>query len=157
MKNKTTLIQGIIICAQSILLDAFALYAGIPLLGNLWFGDLYGDEKSVAIFSLIIWIGVSIGASIALSIGKNKIIEYFSDGSSTVSNYSASEPLFIDCPKCSEINTSKNEYCFKCGALLRPSQNVPGDGAESWTCPKCGKSNSHYIGTCGCGQQKPNS
>ena len=70
MKNKTTLAQGIIICAQSILLDAFALYAGIPLLGNLWFGDLYGDEKSVAIFILLIWLGISIGASIALNIGK---------------------------------------------------------------------------------------
>ena len=51
MKNKTTLIQGIIICTQGILLDAFSLYAIIPLLGNIWFGDLYGDEKSVAIFS----------------------------------------------------------------------------------------------------------
>ena len=76
MKNKTTLIQGIIICTQGILLDAFSLYAIIPLLGNIWFGDLYGDEKSVTIFSLLIWLGISIGASIAVNIGKKKVIDF---------------------------------------------------------------------------------
>lgn len=134
MKNKTTLAQGIIICAQSILLDAFALYAGIPLLGNLWFGDLYGDEKSVAIFSLLIWLGISIGASIALNIGKKKIFNYFSYSPET-NTYTANTytpPIFKD----SNTPTST------------PS-------AGEWKCPKCGKINQNYIGTCGCGEVKP--
>lgn len=138
MKNKTTLIQGIIICAQSILFDAFALYAGIPLLGNLWFGDLYGDEKSVAIFSLSIWIGVSIGASIALSIGKKKIIEYFSDTSSVVNHNST----YMTTPSTSPIFKDSNT------PIVKPS-------GDEWKCPKCGKINQKYVGTCGCGQLKP--
>lgn len=159
MKNKATLVKGIIMCAQSILFDAFALYAGIPLLANLWFGDLYSDEKTVTVFSLVLWIGISIGASITLNIGKNKIFEYFNGSPSTTGssgNYTPTESMFVKCPKCSEMNSSNNQHCFKCGSSLRPSQNVPRDGVESWICPNCGKSNSHYIGTCGCGQKKPN-
>lgn len=26
---------------------------------------------------------------------------------------------------------------------------------NEWKCPKCGKTNSNYIGTCGCGETKP--
>lgn len=134
MKDKSTLIQGIIICAQSILLDAFALYAGIPLLGNLWFGDLYKDEKSVAIFSLLVWIGISIGASIALNIGRKKIIDYFSDFSSAVNSTPASNPYSIF--KDHDIPEAK------------PS-------AGEWKCSQCGRINQNYTGTCGCGQQRP--
>lgn len=138
MKNKTTLIQGIIICAQSILLDAFALYAGIPLLGNLWFGDLYGDEKSVAIFNLLIWIGISVGASIALSIGKNKIIDSFADFSSKNSSTSAYTTNINTSPIFKDSNTP----------ITTPS-------VGEWKCPKCGKINQNYTGTCGCGEVKP--
>ncbi len=28
-------------------------------------------------------------------------------------------------------------------------------GVGEWTCPKCGKINQNYVGTCGCGQVKP--
>ena len=28
-------------------------------------------------------------------------------------------------------------------------------GTNEWKCPKCGKINQNYVGTCGCGQQKP--
>ena len=27
--------------------------------------------------------------------------------------------------------------------------------APEWVCPKCGKHNSSYVGTCGCGERKP--
>lgn len=141
MKSKTNLIQGIIICAQSIILDAFALYALIPLLGNLWFGDLYDDEKAVAVFSLIIWIGVSIGASIALNIGKNKLVDYFSDGSSTnngISTYSSKTSVAAIFKEHDTMN-----------AVSAPSNS-------EWKCSNCGKINRNYTGTCGCGQQKPN-
>lgn len=138
MKNKTSLIQGIIICAQSILLDAFALYAIIPLLGNIWFGDLYGDEKTVAIFSLLIWLGISIGASIALNIGKKKIIDFFAEPSSETNRTSAHTTNTYTSPIFKDSNTP----------ITTPS-------VGEWKCPKCGKINQNYTGTCGCGEVKP--
>lgn len=135
MKNKTTLVQGIIICAQGILLDAFSLYAAVPLLCNLWFGDLYSREKTITMFSLAIWIGVSIGAAIAVNIGKKKIFEYFSESPQTVNQNSAysttGQPIFRE-PEPIVANPSKGE----------------------WKCPNCGKINSNYVSTCGCGQVK---
>lgn len=145
MKNKTNLIQGIIYCAQGIILDAFALYAVIPTLGSLWLGDLYKNEKSVAIFTLIIWIGVSIGASIVLSIGKTKLLECFSDSSNAVPNtptYSATTTASIF------KDTNSTTIPTTTAAPVTPSNN-------EWKCPNCGKINQNYTGTCGCGQLKP--
>ena len=28
--------------------------------------------------------------------------------------------------------------------------------STQWECPACGKSNENYVGTCGCGEEKPN-
>lgn len=28
-------------------------------------------------------------------------------------------------------------------------------GTNEWACPQCGKINQNYVGTCGCGSQKP--
>lgn len=137
MKNKTNLIQGIIFCAQGIIIDAVALSAVIPTLGNLWFGDLYRDETSVAVFTLIVWIGVSIAASIVLSIGKSKLIEYFSDSYSTTNTTTYG-------------STSIEKTIFK-DANSTPA--VP--TGNEWKCTNCGKINQNYTGTCGCGQQKP--
>lgn len=33
---------------------------------------------------------------------------------------------------------------------------TPALSASEWVCPKCGKHNSSYVGTCGCGERKPN-
>lgn len=145
MKNKTNLIQGIIYCAQGIILDAFALYAVIPILGSLWFGDLYKNEKSVAIFTLIIWIGVSIGSSIVLSIGRTKLMEYFSDSSNTTytptyNGATPSSPIFKDSNSATAPTAT--------AAPVTPSN-------DEWKCPNCGKINQNYTGTCGCGQQRP--
>lgn len=137
MKNKTNLIQGIIYCTQGIILDAFALSAVIPTLGNLWFGNLYGDAKSVAVFTLIVWIGISIGASIVLSIGKSKLVEYFSDSYSTTNTTTYSSP-----------STEKPIFKDTNSAPAIPTGN-------EWKCPNCRKINQNYTGTCGCGQQKP--
>ena len=32
--------------------------------------------------------------------------------------------------------------------------NTPA-GSNEWTCPKCGRINQNYVGTCGCGEVKP--
>lgn len=42
MKNKTTLVQGIIICAQGILFDVFSLYAAVPCCA------IFGSEIFIA-------------------------------------------------------------------------------------------------------------
>lgn len=88
-------------------------------------------------FSLAIWIGVSIGAAIAVNIGKKKIFEYFAEPSQTT-NQSPSN----------NYNTPGSSI-FKEGnaAVATPSKG-------EWKCPKCGKINSNYVGTCGCGQLK---
>ena len=126
MKNKTTLVQGIIICAQGILFDVFSLYAAVPLLCNLWFGDLYSKEKTITMFSLAIWIGVSIGAAIAVNIGKKKIFEYFTEPSETINQ------------------STSNNYCTPGSSIFRESNaavTTPSKG--EWKCPKCGKINSN--------------
>lgn len=28
-------------------------------------------------------------------------------------------------------------------------------GTNEWACPQCGKVNQNYVGTCGCGEEKP--
>lgn len=137
MKNKTTLVQGIIICAQGILFDVFSLYAAVPLLCNLWFGDLYSKEKTITMFSLAIWIGISIGAAIAVNIGKKKIFEYFTEPSETINQ------------------STSNNCCTPGSSIFRESNAAVATPSKGeWKCQKCGKINSNYVGTCGCGQLK---
>lgn len=38
------------------------------------------------------------------------------------------------------------------GEYRAPENSV----ANEWVCPKCGKHNADYVGTCGCGTVKPN-
>lgn len=138
MKNKANLIQGIIFCAQGIILDAFALNAIIPALGGLWFGDLGKREGAVATFTLVIWLGISIAASVVLGIGKTKIMDYYSVGVSSV-NYGQTYNV---APTAAQVSGNINNNS------ATPSSN-------EWKCPNCGRINQNYTGTCGCGQQKP--
>lgn len=74
------------------------------------------------------------------------------NGSYKAENYEYS--AFVDCPNCGEINSSKNNYCYNCNTYLHNSAEKNND-TNSWTCPKCGKVNQNYVGTCGCGEAKP--
>ena len=76
-------------------------------------------------------------------------------------NHNASS-LFVICKKCGTENGKSNNNCYKCGAPLLispPNQTTPNTRASfyngTWTCPKCGKVHQNYVGTCGCGEQKP--
>lgn len=40
-----------------------------------------------------------------------------------------------------------------CSSLFRDVQGS--EERKSWICPKCGKRNNNYVGTCGCGARKP--
>ena len=42
--------------------------------------------------------------------------------------------------------------------IHQDKQEPKGDSepsADEWKCPKCGKINKNYVGTCGCGEEKP--
>lgn len=39
-------------------------------------------------------------------------------------------------------------------AYTAPQKNQE-PGANEWKCPKCGKINKNYVGSCGCGEEKP--
>ena len=56
---------------------------------------------------------------------------------------------YWDCPNCGTTMNKKDIYCHKCGTskFKQPSEN-------EWKCPKCGKINQNYVGTCGCGEVK---
>ena len=62
--------------------------------------------------------------------------------------------MFIKCPNCGEENGTNNEYCYKCKTFLNQKHTSP-EFSNSWICPKCGKINQNYVGTCGCGKGKP--
>ena len=37
-------------------------------------------------------------------------------------------------------------------AIIIKRQTV---ASNEWVCPKCGRKNQNYVGTCGCGEVKP--
>lgn len=57
---------------------------------------------------------------------------------------------------CGNINGSHITYCPNCGNKARVSYNKnPVAGADEWLCPKCGRINKNYVGSCGCGERRP--
>lgn len=48
---------------------------------------------------------------------------------------------------CDQLNKSSNTF------NMSHSNAVP--SSNEWKCPNCGKIQQNYVGTCGCGQQKP--
>ncbi len=65
------------------------------------------------------------------------------------------KPCFIECPNCGELNGSNNTQCFKCRTKLDYNTTKGSVHTGEWVCKKCGKINSSYVGTCGCGEVKP--
>ena len=51
--------------------------------------------------------------------------------------------------------------CFKCHTPLTNKENNQNKtynqtlNTNEWICPKCGRTNQNYVGTCGCGEVKP--
>lgn len=52
-----------------------------------------------------------------------------------------------------EYNNSVFQNMDKNHAEQKAPKSVPAAG--EWKCPKCGKINQNYVGTCGCGEIKP--
>lgn len=58
----------------------------------------------------------------------------------------------------SNISTSYNAYNDRLSAqpIFRDEKPISKTLTENeWKCPKCGKINQNYVGTCGCGTNKP--
>lgn len=61
----------------------------------------------------------------------------------------------ISCKNCGCMNPKSNKFCSNCGSRLYSVQNEKPTNSE-WQCPRCGQINQNHVGTCGCGQVKPN-
>lgn len=56
----------------------------------------------------------------------------------------------------SEDNSGEFFTKLKGVAPLNKAQSVnPNPSVNEWKCPKCGSTNQNYVGTCGCGEKKP--
>lgn len=123
-------------------------------------GSLGGSSKAVEMYSILFYIFIVLGIIfLILSIvmfcaGESSKSEDTNDNSKE--NIEKDKPRFIACPKCGELNSSNNTKCFKCKTDLTEIINKKvTKTSDVWICPKCGRENQNYVGTCGCGEVKP--
>lgn len=123
-------------------------------------GSLGGSSKAVEMYSILFYIFIVLGIIfLILSIvmfcaGESSKSEDTNDNSKE--NIEKDKPRFIACPKCGELNSSNNTKCFKCKTDLTEIINKKETKtSDVWICPKCGRENQNYVGTCGCGEVKP--
>ena len=123
-------------------------------------GSLGGSSKAVEMYSTLFYIFIVLGIIFLIL-----SIVMFCAGESSKSentnvnskeNTEKDKPRFVECPNCGELNSSNNSKCFKCKtdlpAIIIKRQTV---ASNEWVCPKCGRKNQNYVGTCGCGEVKP--
>lgn len=123
-------------------------------------GSLGGSSKAVEMYSTLFYIFIVLGIIFLIL-----SIVMFCAGESSKSentnvnskeNTEKDKPRFVECPNCGELNSSNNSKCFKCktdlSAIIIKRQTV---ASNEWVCPKCGRKNQNYVGTCGCGEVKP--
>lgn len=123
-------------------------------------GSLGGSSKAVEMYSTLFYIFIVLGIIfLILSIvmfcaGESSKSENTNENSKE--NTEKDKPRFVECPNCGELNSSNNSKCFKCktdlSAIIIKRQTV---ASNEWVCPKCGRKNQNYVGTCGCGEVKP--
>lgn len=116
-------------------------------------GVIGGNRNAVEFFDVLFWFFVIAGIIMVL-LGIIFLCSSSNQKEKASQNYNNNNSeMFIKCPNCGEENGSNNEYCYKCKTLLRKSSVT--QSTNSWICPKCGKINQNYVGTCGCGETKP--
>lgn len=59
------------------------------------------------------------------------------------------------CTKCGQDNLGSSRHCSNCGNSKPIYTNNKTIASNEWLCPQCGVINQNYVGTCGCGEQKP--
>ena len=66
------------------------------------------------------------------------------------------------CDNCKTVNSGIVKKCINCGTHISAQSNITHHqnrndtpSSNEWLCPKCGRINQNYVGTCGCGTEKP--
>ena len=114
--------------------------------------ESYGrEEKLLELMSLLMIIfGI---ADIIVALAEKS--ENKSSNNTIHNQKQQSNSMIIICPYCGEENSIRNENCIRCHRIINthtPTDNISTDG---WVCPKCKNVNAKYVGTCGCGERKP--
>lgn len=124
-------------------------------------GSLGGSSKAVEWYSFLFYVFIVVGiifliaAIVMFCVGESSNDDSTSSQNDKTSKNS-DKPRFIACPKCGELNSSNNTKCFKCKTDLTEIINKKETKtSDVWICPKCGRTNQNYVGTCGCGEVKP--
>lgn len=88
----------------------------------------------------------------AAILGKLENIEKNICGDNVESSKSGYKSIFSSATE--KMKTMNNTNSNTGGGVTSTSSMVNSSGNE-WRCPNCGKVNQSYIGTCGCGEEKP--
>lgn len=124
-------------------------------------GSLGGNTKAVEWYSFLFYVFIVVGiifliaAIVMFCVGESSNDDSRSSQNDKTSKNS-DKPRFVECPNCGELNSSNNSKCFKCKTDLTEIINKKETKtSDVWICPKCGRTNQNYVGTCGCGEVKP--
>lgn len=101
-------------------------------------------QETIGIILMIVGVLLIIVGAIMKSASSNNINTY----NSTSSNNYAGTWLC----RCGTRNSDYNSICSNCNTR---KSDLEANNDGSWVCPMCGCKNQHYVGTCGCGQERP--
>ena len=129
------------------IINLIAAIAGIittiVTLSDLW----WWDGSGFVIFLLVL-AEAAVGVGFALFIAQ-VVYGY----GVIVSNHERQDREFIKEYTKAETNKPYNGSLFKDMDKTRAPKGQVVSG--EWKCPKCGRVNQNYVGTCGCGEIKP--
>ena len=121
---------------------------GTVVLGILLGRDKWGDFNFFR-FLLILVIGV-VGCYLSLL-----VLAAFAEMAEDIKYIATHLPKEEKRTAPAPINTSNSTSSIAPLSSHKATSSLIKQGAQMWTCPKCGRTNSMIIGTCSCGQEKP--
>lgn len=80
--------------------------------------------------------------------------ESFFSKLSNASTLSASPAGMKRCPVCKNNIPVNTNFCKYCGSPIGNTVKTA-QSTNTWTCPNCKTEHPNYVGSCGCGQPKP--
>lgn len=130
---------------------------------NMDNGLLHYDAEKVQGFTVLLWVVIIIGIVFFL-IGISYIVSsFYSAPNSDLDSEIVRKGSAFSCPSCGNVNDLWATKCRYCNAPLvttpihdkETEDNSVKLSANEWICPSCGRINQNYVGTCGCGTEKP--
>lgn len=115
------------------------------------FNDIWNSEEFFTFFMF----GIAV---VGIAIIIVSIVKY--NNSKTTSNYnrdfltSNEKTSTKICRNCGCYISPSASTCSNCGTATKAKMPIT-SASNEWRCPKCGRVNQNYVGTCGCGQFKP--